>query len=89
MEELQLHLHSAHEADHEKSPKKHSQQVRETYRDINEHMIGKVLYTQPLIRALMNLCSIWNRSVSVLSLQLQPIKSYDLIPESCMKKGKW
>ena len=68
MEELQLHLHGAQEADREKSLEKHSQQVRETYYDINEHMIGKVPYTQPLIRALMNHCSIWNRSVSVLSL---------------------
>ena len=49
MEELQLHLHIAHEADCEKP----RQQVKETYRDcfINEHMIGKVLYIQPLIRA--------------------------------------
>ena len=68
MEELQLHLHGAQEADREKNLEKHSQQVRETYRDINKHMIGKVLYTQPLIRALMKRCSIWNRSVSVLSL---------------------
>ena len=35
-----------------KSPEKHSQQVRETYRDcfISEYVIGKVLYIQPLIR---------------------------------------
>ena len=46
MEELQLHLHGAHEADSEKSPEKHSQQVRETHRNcfINQHVIGKVLY---------------------------------------------
>ena len=53
MEELQLHLHVAHKADCEKPGEKHSQQIRETYRDcfINEHVIGKVLYIQPLIRA--------------------------------------
>ena len=53
-----------------KSPEKHSQQVRETYRDcfISKHVIGKVLYIQPLIRAKMNRCSIWNRSGFVLSL---------------------
>ena len=52
MEELQLYVHVAHEADCEK-PGKHSQQVIETYRDcfINEHVIGKILYIQPLIRA--------------------------------------
>ena len=44
MEELQLHLHVAQEADCE-NPGEHSQQIRETYRDcfINEHVIGKVL----------------------------------------------
>ena len=49
MEELQLHLHVADEADCVKSPEKHSQQVRETYRDcfISEYVIGKVLYIQP------------------------------------------
>ena len=52
MEELQLHLHGAHKADC-KIPGEHSQQGRETYCDsfINEHVIGKVLYIQPLIRA--------------------------------------
>ena len=51
MEELQLHLHGAHGTDHEK-PGEHSRQVRETYHDcfINEYVIGKVLYIQPLIR---------------------------------------
>ena len=44
--------HGVHEADCEK-PDKHSQQVRETNRDsfIKEHVIGKLLYIQPLIRA--------------------------------------
>ena len=52
MKGLQLHLHVAHEADCEVL-EKHSQQVRETYRDcfINEYVIGKLLYIQPLIRA--------------------------------------
>ena len=32
---------------------KHSQQIREAYRDcfINEHVVAKVLHIQPLIRA--------------------------------------
>ena len=36
-----------------KSPEKHSQQIREEYRDcfINEHVVAKVLYIQPLNRA--------------------------------------
>ena len=36
-----------------KSPEKHSPQVREAYRDcfINERVVVKVLYIQPLIRA--------------------------------------
>ena len=46
-------------------------------------------YIPPLIRAEMNRCSMWNRSVSVLSLWLQPFKSYDPFPESYVKKGKW
>ena len=63
-----------------KSPDKHSQQVRETNRDcfVSEHVIRKFLYIQPLIRALMNHCFIWNRSVSGLSLCKQPFKSYNL-----------
>ena len=48
---IHLHLHGAHKAD--KSPEKHSQQLRGTYRDcfINEDVIGKVPYIQPLIKA--------------------------------------
>ena len=50
IEGLQLHLHGAHKADHE-NPEKHSQQVRETYRDcfINKHMIGKVVNINHLL----------------------------------------
>ena len=52
MEELQLN-YMVHMKLTTKSPEKHSLQVRETYCDffINEHVIGKVLYIQPLIRA--------------------------------------
>ena len=41
MKELQLHLHGAHEADHEKPAETFTQQVRETYHDcfIKEHVI--------------------------------------------------
>ena len=35
----------------------------------------------------MNRCSTWNRSVSVLSLWLQPFKVMPFFPELCMKKG--
>ena len=61
-----------------KSLENHSQQVRETYRYcfINEHVVGKVLYIQPLIRAEMNHWSIWNRLVFVLNLCQQAFKSY-------------
>ena len=36
-----------------KSPEKHSQQIREAYRDcfINEYVIAKVLHIESLIRA--------------------------------------
>ena len=53
MEELQ-HIYMVQTKLTAKSPNKHSQQqVRETNRDcsINKHVIGKVLYIQPLIRA--------------------------------------
>ena len=53
MKELQYHLHGAHGADCKKPSDKNSQQVTETNHDcfINKHVIGKVLYIQPLIRA--------------------------------------
>ena len=37
-----------------------SQQIREAYLCyfINKHVIGKILYIQPLIKGLMNRCSI-------------------------------
>ena len=36
----------------------------------------------------MNRCSIWNRSVSVLSLWLQPFKSYDPFPRVMREEKK-
>ena len=37
----------------------------------------------------MNRCSMWNRSVSVLSLWLQPFKSYDLFSRVMCEERKW
>ena len=54
MEELQLHLHGAHEADREKPGESFPEaRLTETYRNcfINEHVIEKVLNIQPYIRA--------------------------------------
>ena len=73
-----------------KNPDKHSQQVRETNSDcfINKDVIGKVLYIQPLIRTEMNHCSIWNRSVSVLSLWQQTFKNYDFLSRVMYEERK-
>ena len=66
MQELQLNIHGAHKGDCKKPEETFTEGRRNTrFCFINGNMVENVLYIQPLNRAQMNRCSIWNSLVFV------------------------